>query len=475
MRWLFGVAVAAVGCATAVASGGSGGWSSARPVAGPTMTANISEYTAPDYVGTSCSSTADCTVAYQESGKSADVVGLTRRNGQWGAARVVPGLRGYGAEIWVACVSAGRCVLAATGDAGRGGQQVMVARLANGVWSKAEVVPGLAALRPGQWSNVSSLSCSAAGWCALAGETAKPGDEGHGQPFVATEHDGSWNKAQAVPGLAALTGTWTAGITAVSCDGAGTCTAAGYYRDRTAHNFEPFAVTERAGRWGQVQPISGSGTLGASYVTALSCSKPGDCTAAGTEGNDDTGTPVGMFTVTESGGTWHEAAALRGTIRLQYPVDTENVTALTCTAPGQCVALGVFATNANSEDSVPVQATPFEAVQKNGTWSEVHALRGLPANAVAWVSTVSCASAGDCSAGGYWLTNSGSEDNLSNDHAFVASEKDGVWTAEGVPGLATLHSKDSAIHEVLCQTSHGCAAIGDYWVKTRRLFTTSHG
>ena len=159
---------------------------------------------------------------------------------------------------------------------------------------------------------VTALGCGRTGWCALAGQADKPGDEGRGQPFVASEHNGTWSRAQAVPGLAALTRGWTADVAAVSCDPQDTCTAGGDYRDHAVHGDEPYVVTDRAGRWGRARPISGSASLGDSYLTVLSCPEPGDCSAAGTEGDNDTGTPVGMFTATETGGTWHAATRLRG-------------------------------------------------------------------------------------------------------------------------------------------------------------------
>ena len=279
-----------------------------------------------------------------------------------------------------------------------------------------------------------------------------------------------------MPGLAALTGSWAARVAVISCDTGDSCTAAGDYRDHAVRNDEPYVVTDRAGRWGRARPLAGSAALGASYISALSCTEPGDCSAAGTEGDDDTGTPVGMFTVTEAGGTWHPVSRLSGTITLQYPIDTANITALTCTAPGQCTALGTDATNANSEDGVPVDGPLFEAVQARGTWSAIHAVRGLPSDAVTWTTSVSCARPGNCAAGGYWLSNpNGDEHSISNYHAFVATETRGTWSAQPVPGLAALGSTYSTVQVVSCQPRRGCSTIGDYIANGHGLFTTSRG
>jgi hypothetical protein len=474
MRGLAGVAIAVVGCATALASGG---WSAARPVPGVSIQGQTAEYTAPGYAAASCSSPQNCTVAYQPAGQGTQVFSVTRHNGAWGTPRRVPGLRTVpGLDLSLACASAGDCLLAGDAPEFHGALQVMVARLAHGAWTKARPVPGLAALRPGERSLVSALACGRTGWCALAGQSQPSGKSSGGQPFVVSEHNGTWSRAQAVPGLAALTKGWAAGATVVSCDPRDTCTATGYYGDHRGYEDRPYAVTDRAGRWGPAQPIAGTAPAGGSDITALSCPAPGDCSAAGTEGGNGTGTTVQMFTVTETGGTWHPASPLRGTIPLPYPADTQSITALTCTAPGQCTALGVYGTSANSEDSVPVDAVPVDAVQEHGTWSAIHAVRGLPDDAVAWVTSVSCASAGTCAAGGYWLTNpSGDEHSLSNYHAFLAAETRGTWSAQRVPGLAALHSRNSAIHAVSCQPRRGCSSIGDYLAQDRRLFISSRG
>ena len=483
MRWLLAVAIVATGCATATgpAAAGSGGWSSAQPVPGVSLQGGSEVYTAPDYVGASCSSPQDCTVAYAKSGTggAGQVFSVTSHNGTWAAPRQVPGLRAVqGVGLALACGSAGDCVLAAAAPAGRRGHTVMIARLARGAWSKAQPVPGLAALSPGDWTQVSALACGRTGWCALSGQAEKPESFGRGgRPFVVSEHNGTWSQAQPVPGLAALTGSWAAGIAVISCDTGDSCTAAGDYRDHAVRNDEPYVVTDRAGRWGRARPLAGSASLGASYISALSCTQPGNCSAAGTEGDNDTGTPVGMFTVTEARGTWHPASPLSGTIALPYPVDTENITALTCTAPGQCTALGTYATDANSEDSVPVDGPMFEAVQAHGRWSAIRAVRGLPSDAVTWPTSVSCASAGNCAAGGYWLANrNGDEQTVSEFRAFVATETRGAWRAERLPGLPALGSTYSTVEAVTCQRRRECISIGDYIANGGHgLFTTSHG
>lgn len=184
-----------------------------------------------------------------------------------------------------------------------------------------------------------------------------------------------------------------------------------------------------------------------------------------------------MFTVTETAGTWQRATPLRGTITLGWPADTQEVTALTCVAPGQCTALGAYGSSANSTDGAPVVAVPFAAAQVHGTWSAIHAIRGLPAGAVALVTSVSCAAAGDCAAGGYWFANpNGDEHTQGNDHAFLLTQTRRTWgRAQPVPGLAALGSGDSKVEAVSCQPIGGCISIGDDFAQGHHVFTASRG
>ena len=71
---------------------------------------------------------------------------------------------------------------------------------------------------------------------------------------------------------------------------------------------------------------------------------------------------------------------------------------------------------------------------------------------------MSCARAGDCSAGGSYVDAAGRE------QAFVAGEVNGVWgPAQEVPGTAALNKSGSAaITSVSCASAGNCSAGGDY-------------
>jgi hypothetical protein len=71
---------------------------------------------------------------------------------------------------------------------------------------------------------------------------------------------------------------------------------------------------------------------------------------------------------------------------------------------------------------------------------------------------VSCASPGDCAAGGRYVDASG------NYQAYVASERNGVWgKAIEVPGLGRLNRGGVAdFASVSCASPGSCAVVGDY-------------
>jgi hypothetical protein len=73
------------------------------------------------------------------------------------------------------------------------------------------------------------------------------------------------------------------------------------------------------------------------------------------------------------------------------------------------------------------------------------------------VSSVSCGSAGNCAAGGFYTGSSSRQ-------AFLVSEQNGVWRkAVQVPGLASLNAGGfGGVTSVSCVSSGHCAAAGVY-------------
>ena len=118
---------------------------------------------------------------------------------------------------------------------------------------------------------------------------------------------------------------------------------------------------------------------------------------------------------------------------------------MSCPSAGNCAAGGFY------------RGRGFVVSERDGVWGrviEVPGLRALGANA--YVSSVSCASPGNCVAGGNhgWPYAWG----------FVVSEKHGVWgRAINVPGLVALTDGRTAdVLSISCARAGNCAAGGNY-------------
>src|SRR5260370_17691732 len=74
------------------------------------------------------------------------------------------------------------------------------------------------------------------------------------------------------------------------------------------------------------------------------------------------------------------------------------------------------------------------------------------------IASVSCGAAGNCSAGGFYAPRSGHQ------QAFVVSQAHGTWhTAIEVPGTAALNQGGNAIiNSVSCAAAGNCSAGGAY-------------
>jgi len=92
-----------------------------------------------------------------------------------------------------------------------------------------------------------------------------------------------------------------------------------------------------------------------------------------------------------------------------------------------------------------------------GSATEVPGTAALNKGGVAGVISVSCASAGNCGASGFYADGTGQQ-------AFVVSETNGTWgTAKEVPGTATLNKGGrAAADSVSCAAPGNCSAGGAY-------------
>ena len=303
--------------------------------------------------------------SYTNQGDRGEYFTVTERNGRWGTAVQVPvpPLSGVGINAaW--CAPGGLCAAGGGFTDASGAIQVWVETETHGRWHPALEVPGIAALNVGGYATIDAVTCKSAGNCAAGGQYATgAGPFPPLEPFVVTQANGIWGTAQEVPGIGPINSPAmpNGDTTAIACPSAGNCTAAGYY--------EAVAAPE--------------------YRAHSPAGPPQGC--------------AGVFVVNERHGTWGHVTAAAA---------FSCVFSLTCPATGDCIAAGA---QANGDDDW----TGALISETNDHW----AAPLLFANTTNNISSVSCASAGYCAAGG--VTGQNSNQSEAN-NPFLISERHGT-------------------------------------------------
>ena len=155
---------------------------------------------------------------------------------------------------------------------------------------------------------------------------------------------GTWGTAREVPGTAALNAGGQAQVGSVSCASAGNCTAAGSYTDSSGHT-QAFVVSQVRGTWGTADEVPGTATLNTGGNAAVNSVS---CATAGncTAAGSYAGSGGGAFVVTQANGTWGTAQEVPGMASLA-PYGG-NVTSVSCAAANRCSAGGQYGDNADN-------------------------------------------------------------------------------------------------------------------------------
>ncbi len=446
---------AAVWCAAPPAAAWAGTWGTAIEVPG---LGSLNQGGNAQLASVSCASAGHCTAGgfYRDGSGHGQAFVVREKNGIWAKAIEVPGSgtldAGGGAEVKsVSCATAGNCAAIGVYADGSGKTQAFVVSKANGVWGNAIEVPGLGALNKDGAVATDSVSCASAGNCAAAGGYIDGSDRF--QVFVVSEANGTWGTAIEAPHLGTLNAGGDAAVFSVSCATAGNCAAGGFYTDGSGHT-QAFVVSQANGTWAKAIEVPGSGTLntaGNAATDSVSCATAGNCVAAG--GYKDGSGHLQAFVVRETSGSWRGAFEVPGTGALNFG-GFANADSVSCASAGNCAVGGSYTDGGG-------RAQAFVASETNGTWKKAIQVPGsgtLPAGRLGNVTLVSCASAGNCTAG---LTYTADFDVQ---QAFVASETNGAWgKATGIPGLGTLNAGgNAAVTSVSCGAAGNCAAVGSY-------------
>jgi len=327
-----------------------------------------------------------------------------------------------------------------------------------GTWGPAQPVPGLAALAPHGSTvisaDINAISCATPGNCAAVGSYVVD-TSGHNArvPLVVTETNGTWGNAQKVTGAVLSTANSPA-LENVSCGAPGDCTATGY--SGAGPSQQAFFVTEALGAWGTASPIDASalGTGVASKFIAVSCSAAGECAAVGYYVPANSFVEQ-AFVMDEDSGSWGAAEPVPGLDTLQPTADSAYLTSVSCAGPGDCTAAGFY--SYGSGDYAPLLVT--EVTHKWGDAGPVPAFSALasPGGQVnGELDSISCPEAAACTAVGTDLPPADEE----GARAFTVDESSAGWGNArqlSAPGPFDLTPGSS---EVSCSSAGNCATMG---------------
>jgi hypothetical protein len=207
-----------------------------------------------------------------------------------------------------------------------------------GAWGAATPIPGLPSDDPG----VGPVSCSPGGTCTvLASSGSSPAE------FTLSERNGIWNtRRDQIPGLLASQGTFTS----LACPSAGNCSADGsLFTDPSVPSGLPFVVAEHDGTWSKAEVMPGLFRLNhhgnsahQALVGNVSCGAPGDCAADGWANvSGSAADPHDEALVdNEVAGRWHFGQVFPGIVRLEGRGISEGED-VACWSAGHSAARGV--------------------------------------------------------------------------------------------------------------------------------------
>ena len=397
-------------------------------------TLNLHEQSFNQIIGISCASPGNCSaIGYDEQWESPPGHAFTidESNGTWGAAVMVADPFGRGGALQfaaISCASAGNCAAVGSYD-GENSAFAMDER--GGTWQPPVL------LADGAFT---SVACSGVGQCVAAGNDL-------GQPFVVSESAGTWGSPQVV--LQAPTG-YGSGVNSVACGSSGNCVVGGW--ENYVGGQLAVVADETDGTWGSPHVVADN--LNAvqdtpeDSVTAVSCSSAGNCGAGGEYGSRSYQQD---FVVSETNGTWSDAVEVAGALNLgDVGSTTFGISSISCPTDGNCAAGGAyFDRNAN--------LGAFVVDETAGTWKSAQEAAGTLNRGWGKILSVSCAAAGNCSAGGFY------ENAAEGLGGFVVTETNGTW--DGGQDVASSPVSDSAaqVNSISCPAPGSCSAGGFYF------------
>jgi hypothetical protein len=255
----------------------------------------------------------------------------------------------------------------------------------------------------------------------------------------------SWTVAAAPELQGAATGAYY--LSAVSCQVVGECVAVGQYDNNGL--FQPLTEVLSAGVW---TPSAAALVLPADdgSLSAISCTALGDCVAVGSEQTPG-GTSAALID-TETNRTWTAS---------EVP-SYATFNAVACPQLGDCVAIG------ESEETQSGQVL-FTATEVNGTWTVANPPLSTTVGTTPYDTwgALSCPSVGTCEAVGNidgFPAPCDTVGTCGNPVAFIDTLSDGTWSVASTPPIPTAATATpySMYDAISCSSADSCMAVGEF-------------
>jgi hypothetical protein len=324
-------------------------------------------------------------------------------------------------------------------------------------WHSAEVLSPAG----GGYAQLVAIACVGARPCVAAGSYSPAKPPGTREAMVAAESSkGRWSRAVLVKLPSNENATLQdATLSSVACPSARSCVAVGYYT-WGSNNKDGLISTGHGATWSRgrtpVLPAGVAASEGAA-LSGVSCPKTGDCEAVGGWG---LGSGQAMAEAMARG-RWQRAVTIRPPANA-YVRPAAYLSSVSCTAVGQCVAVGGYTDKTGAE-------VAMAALESKGKWGRaVHVglPRGAAVSPTATLFAVGCAGKVTCEAAGDYTTSDNAQ------AAFVEQESRGRWRdavqVASLPSGAQRSPSTVELGGISCSPL-SCLAVGDYRDKAGAL------
>jgi len=267
----------------------------------------------------------------------------------------------------------------------------------------------------------------------------------------------TWPAARIVALPSGATGLPQGYLPALSCPSAGNCVVGGAYADASG-NTQGLLLEKVAGAWRSPKRLVAPADAAANpavTISALSCARARNCAVGGSY--QQKGGNSQSFVAGEVRGSWSGARVVVLPANAAATGQTSTVRSLSCASAGNCSAVGNYLTKTS-----PVgHADGYAVSEVRGRWGrarEIVAPAGANVNPFVSINQLACSSAGNCSAVGSYVDANGVT------HGLTVNEVGGVWAPDrplALPGDANAFP-GATLSEISCVSNANCTALGSY-------------